>query len=67
MSWTPVPPFEGYPFEVLIPAGHPAAGVIMADQATSLDWRARNADFICILPSKTVAETLAKLGILLAK
>jgi mRNA interferase MazF len=58
---------KGYPFEVLIPTGLPVAGVILADQVKSLDWRARNAEFLCALPSKTIAEALAKLGTLLGK
>jgi mRNA interferase MazF len=58
---------KGYPFEVLIPAGLAVTGAILADQVKSLDWRARNAELICTLPSKTIAETLAKLGTLLAK
>ncbi len=57
---------KGYPFEVLIPAGLPVAGVVLADQVKSLDWRARNADRICTLPRETVAEVLQKLGVLLS-
>ncbi len=34
---------KGYPFEVLIPAGLPVTGAILADQAKSLDWSERNA------------------------
>ncbi len=58
---------KGYPFEVPIPTGLPVGGVILADQVKSLDWRARNAEFICALPARTIAEALAKLGTLLAK
>lgn len=56
---------KGYPFEVLMPEGLPIAGVILSDQVKSLDWRARNAEFICTLPTKTVNEVLNKLGTLL--
>jgi mRNA interferase MazF len=57
---------KGYPFEVLIPDGLPATGAVLADQVKSLDWRARQADLICSLPSDTVAEVLEKLGTLLS-
>lgn len=56
---------KGYPFEVLIPEGLPARGVILADQVKSLDWRARRAEFVCTLSSETVAEVLGKLSTLL--
>lgn len=58
---------KGYPFEVLIPHGLAVAGAVLADQVKSLDWRARQAEFICALPSATVSEILAKLGVLLAE
>jgi len=56
---------KGYPFEVLIPDGLAAKGVILADQVKSLDWRARRATLMCRLPPQTVAEVLGKLGALL--
>ncbi|MCX6028279.1 MAG: endoribonuclease MazF [Chloroflexi bacterium] len=58
---------KGYPFEVLIPVGLAVSGVVLADQVKSLDWRARDAEFIDALPEKTVAEILRKLGTLLAR
>ena len=58
---------KGYPFEVLIPAGLPVGGAILADQVKSLDWRARNAERACALPAGIVAELLQKLGTLLAQ
>lgn len=36
---------KGYPFEVPLTAGSSVAGVALADQVKSLDWRARLADF----------------------
>jgi mRNA interferase MazF len=51
---------KGYPFEVVIPAGLPATGVILSNQIKSLDWRARKAEWICSLPPQTTAEVLAK-------
>ena len=56
---------KGYPFEVPIPAGLKLAGVLLADQVKSLDWRSRNAEFICTLPPETTREVLEKLGTLL--
>ena len=56
---------KGYPFEVLIPIGLPVTGVVLSDQVKNLDWRVRNAEFICALPPKTVSEILSKLNTLL--
>lgn len=56
---------KGYPFEVKIPSGMAVAGVILADQVKSLDWRARKAQKICALPQETMAEVLGKLNTLL--
>ena len=51
---------KGYPFEVLIPVGHKIAGVILADQVKSLDWRVRNASYVENMPAELVDEVLAK-------
>lgn len=57
---------RGYPFEVLIPPeGLPAKGAVLADQAESLDWRARRAEPVCALPRAVVDEVLGKLKTLL--
>jgi len=58
---------KSYPFEVLLPAGLPVTGAILSDQVKSLDWRARNAELICTLPSRTMSEVLQKLGTLLSR
>jgi mRNA interferase MazF len=50
---------------VLIPAGRPVTGAILADQVKSLDWRARDAERICVLPEGTIAEVLQKVWVLL--
>jgi len=52
---------KSYPFEVLLPAGLPVAGAILSDQVKNLDWRARNAELICTLPTETISEVLRKL------
>ncbi len=57
---------KGYPFEVLIPDGLSLTGAILSDQVKSLDWRARNAELICILPDKTISEVLQKLDTLIS-
>jgi mRNA interferase MazF len=56
---------KGYPFEVIIPTELNVAGVVLADQVKSLDWRAREAEFIARLPTEVVGEALAKLRPLL--
>lgn len=56
---------KGYPFEVVIPPNLPIGGAVLADQVKSLDWRARKAEPICLLPAPTVAEILQKLTLLL--
>jgi mRNA interferase MazF len=55
-----------YPFEVLLPDGLPISGVILADQARSLDWKSRRAVFIGRLGEEVLAETLGKLAALIA-
>lgn len=56
---------KGYPFEVGIPRGFGVAGVILADQVKSLDWRRRGATVIGALPSETVGAVLRKVNVLL--
>lgn len=57
---------KGYPFEVVVPSGLAVRGAILSDQVKSLDWRVRNASFICALPPATIAEVLQKLNALLS-
>ncbi|MEW6128128.1 MAG: endoribonuclease MazF [Acidobacteriota bacterium] len=56
---------KGYPFEVAIPKGLKISGVILSDQAKSLDWKARKITFICKLPMAIVDDVLKKLNTLL--
>jgi mRNA interferase MazF len=56
---------KGYPFEVKIPAGLGVTGVVLSDQAKSLDWRVRNAEFVTELPEIVTNEVLKKLKSLL--
>jgi mRNA interferase MazF len=57
---------KGYPFEVVIPAGLAVTGAILSDQVKSLDWRTRQATFICALPTTTIAAVLHKLHTLVS-
>jgi mRNA interferase MazF len=58
---------KGYPFEVLIPDGLIISGAILSDQLKSLDWKVRQAEMVCKLPSTTVDEVLQKLSTLLSQ
>lgn len=57
---------KGYPFEVVIPAVAKIEGVILADQVRNLDWKSRDAEWICKLPLATTEEVLGKLSALMA-
>jgi mRNA interferase MazF len=57
---------KGYPFEVILPSGLAVTGAILSDQVKSLDWRARNASFICSLAPATITEILQKLNTLVS-
>jgi mRNA interferase MazF len=52
---------KGYPFEVLIPDGLQISGAILSDQIKNLDWKARQAKFICKIPQPAMDEVLQKL------
>ena len=56
---------KGYPFEVDVPDGLEVTGTILADQIKNLDWKARNASFICKLPDDVTEQVLAKAATLL--
>jgi len=58
---------KGYPFEVVIPDGLKINGAILSDQVKSLDWKIRQAEFVCSLPSATLNEVLQKLSALIFK
>ncbi len=58
---------KNYPFEVLIPEGLKIGGAILSDQVKSLDWKIREAEFICKLPTSIVDEVLQKLGTLIGQ
>jgi len=58
---------KNYPFEVLIPDGLKIGGAILSDQVKSLDWKIRQAEFICKLPTSTFDEVMQKLGTLIGQ
>lgn len=52
---------KGYPFEVELPPGSQAEGVVLCDQMRSLDWRARRAERLCPAPAEVLREATAKI------
>ncbi|HQZ99256.1 MAG TPA: endoribonuclease MazF [Thermoflexales bacterium] len=56
---------KGYPFEVVLPSCLKIAGAVLADQVKSLDWRVRQASFVCKLPDSALDEVLQKLAAIL--
>ena len=56
---------KGYPFEVAIPEGLDVLGVVLSDQVKNLDWRVRQAAFICKLPAEIIQEVVEKLATLI--
>jgi len=55
-----------YAFEVALPPGGAISGVVLADQARSVDWIGRNAEFIDKAPTAALDDVLAKLAVLLS-
>jgi len=56
---------KGYPFEVAVPGGHGATGVILADHIKSADWRVRQAEELGQCPADVIEEVRARLAPLL--
>jgi len=57
---------KGYPFETPLPKDLNVAGVVLADQVKSMDWKARRAEFCCRAPAGTVLDVIGKAQSLLA-
>lgn len=57
---------KGYPFEIALPPEVNVRGAVLADQVRSLDWRARNAARLDVLPAPALAQILARARALLA-
>lgn len=56
---------KGYPFEVAVPSGRGATGVILADHLKSVDWKARRAERLGRCTERAMEEVRAKLAPLL--
>ncbi len=56
---------KGYPFEVAVPAGYGASGVILADHIKSVDWKVRQAQLLGQCPTDVIEEIRARLAPLL--
>ena len=56
---------KGYPFEVKILEGLEIGGAVLSDQIKSLDWKVRQAKFICKLPPAAYHEVVQKLSTLI--
>ena len=53
---------KGYPFEVAVPPGLGATGVILADHVKSVDWKARRAEKIGHCATELIDEVRARLA-----
>lgn len=56
---------KGYPFEVPLPEGTGAKGVVLADHVKSADWRKRRAHAIARVPDEILEEVRARLASLI--
>ena len=56
---------KGYPFEVPVPAGLGATGVILCDHLKSIDWKARHASPLGRCTDDVMDEVRARLAPLL--
>ncbi len=56
---------KGYAFEVPIEGGDGNTGVVLADHLRSVDWRARNVQFIHRVSDSELSEVIARLEALL--
>ena len=56
---------KDYPFEVKLPEDLEISGVILSDQIRNLDWKVREAEYICKLPKSQLTETINKITTLL--
>jgi mRNA-degrading endonuclease toxin of MazEF toxin-antitoxin module len=49
----------------VIPAGHPVAGVVLADHVRSISWAVRNAEIKSAAPAVVLDEVRAKIAALI--
>jgi len=55
---------KGYPFEVPLPRPSPVRGVVLADQATCVDWHSRGIRRVGLAPPEVVREAQRNVGTL---
>jgi mRNA interferase MazF len=55
---------KGYPYEVLLPSGGKARGVVLSDQVKSMSWAARDCDYFDSCP-QIAEEVIGKIETLL--
>ena len=51
---------KGYPWEVEIPDNAFVSGAVLADQMKNLDWRQRQAEFVCTPDADLLEEVVEK-------
>jgi mRNA interferase MazF len=56
---------KSYPFEVQLPEGIKTTGVVLADAAKSIDWRARRATYADAAPVEVMNAVRERLTLLL--
>jgi mRNA interferase MazF len=56
---------KGHPFEVVIPAGYPVTGVVLADHVRSISWVVRNVEIKGAAPAVVLDEVRAKITALI--
>jgi mRNA interferase MazF len=56
---------KGYPYEVHLPSGLHATGVVLSDHIKSLDWVVRRAEYLDVLPDAELSNVLTKIETLL--
>ena len=52
---------KGYPYEVIVSDGLDVTGVVLADAVKNSDWRGRNVEFVCEMPTEVIEEVLLRL------
>ena len=56
---------KGFPFEVVIPPMLKIEGAVLADHVRSIDWQARDAEYVSALPEETMNEVTNRILLLL--
>ncbi len=58
---------KGYPFEVALPPDFSIHGVVLADQAKTVDWKARTPRFAGKCPPEIVLDVIAHIRALMVE